>query len=610
MYICTLRSFTDQGMPTCGVLETKVSHAWNDTSLLTFSTDNSNVAIQANQLSYRLWIPLLTNSIFQVKAIFFNTICPETFLGIRLYKNHDFFTHELSTSSIRFLRHEATLLHILEDSDTFIEPLEKPNKRLKTSEIHCDDTIAFHGFMSLSLMPPKLTTQKPKSLSAHIDPVIIAHRFANRCNLALSIALQDIARTGKVCIVTKDPQQWLDTCLKMNILAIEVTESISYQDYTNFTAYILPYDTIPFQMLDHTTIIESFQEMIKMIMISTPTLDQTRRFLQERFHSKFRSSLLPTLVHWTSLIMDDIPDAELKANFEYDNIVYTQITDDLVPRYPSFQKLQDYWNISPKHIRMLMPQWMKYIHCLEIPKYITRRIKFRIEKVKYTLAEQRLFDLYGSVRSIYPEVPLSHSLLRLGTIPLNKDRAKSLLENIHEHHLGSIASLVNSLVPKYIPVERALDEIQQSTVSCLVCFEECTQYMLTLCGHTYCKDCSIQLFNTISKHIHQTVACAYCRESLHVGDVFYIAPDAPTIDVVPAKQAVLDQNKMYTLYDAYSVGEITSDKIIMTDMDSDFQWVSNKFIQYVTKYAKPLKIIFVTTAQEKWVDKFMAFMNI
>jgi len=600
MYICTI-TLTKQNYPTCGVFETKVTHTWNDQSQLTFTNERLTITMNTQQLPYRDWIPLLTNAIVQVKAIFFNTIGPETFLGLRLYKNQEFFSQDYSTSSIRFLRHEATLLNILKNCDTFIEPIER--KRYKV-EMQTDDVIPLHDNIGLSLMPPKITTRKANKLTGFANPIVVAHRHANRCNTTLSMAMHDLPRNGKVCILSRSPKEWLDECIKMNLMATEVTESISYEDYTHAVVYVISYDSMPFQFLDYDHVMESFKEMIKVVMVSTPTDDQVRRFLRDRFHTKFRSSLLPLFVHWSSLVLDNV-DTHYRDIFEYENIFYTQVTEDIVPRLPAFEDLEERWSMTPQQVRMLMPQWMKYIHFLEVPKYITRRIKFRIEKVKFTTSEQRLFDLFGSMRNIYPNVPMCHSLLRLGAVPMPVERMRTVFRLIQEQQLPTVASILQEN-PKYVPVDKALQDLGQET-SCLVCFDKCESYSLSVCGHTFCKDCSLQLFSSINKHIQQTTACPYCRETLHAGDVFLMVPDAPVIDIVPAKQSIIDQNKSYTVYTG---GDITDDKLILTELLTDFKDISNKFIDYVATTGKPLKVVFITTIQEKWVEKFMAFMNL
>ena len=136
--------------------------------------------------------------------------------------------------------------------------------------------------------------------------------------------------------------------------------------------------------------------------------------------------------------------------------------------------------------------------------------------------------------------------------------------------LGSFIGLDESNV---LSMPYSLRAFSDAINSCMICFEAVgPKYSISICGHTFCKDCSKMHFSS-EWLLLKPKDCAACRVPLLSGDVFFIDEDSKLVPTISSKQLSIDNffKSMRTLTNVSTwpnVEDKFTKHIVITDISS------------------------------------------
>jgi hypothetical protein len=377
-------------MPVNNLIETQIQFTWQSSSVTidnsfhsriedewttTFKHENTTVSCSSSNLKFREWIPLLGNQIVVPKAVFLGSLKPENLYCIRLYAVE--YTGPQDYSSVKLLQHESLLYKVLSRCLMFCEPLEKMTKKWR-SQHHLSDILKYpmvplsngYGLHLHTFAIDSIDNQMP--LQKYFHPIIIAHEVANRFNLALQLAVQEVTKNYKILIVTNAPNEWKEKCFQQSMLAkyIGTTNGIQKDQLETFNIFILTEEELIGQQIEYRNLLESFESMMGTVMGQRPTETQIKRYMKNRFVEQFNVHLPPFLIDWSTVIYDNVSISRWRPYLTTKYVVQTIIRNEILTEWPSFKSIADSYDISAKEAQYMMPTWSRSIHYVEIPRFI------------------------------------------------------------------------------------------------------------------------------------------------------------------------------------------------------------------------------------------------
>jgi hypothetical protein len=219
--------------------------------------------------------------------------------------------------------------------------------------------------------------------------------------------------------------------------------------------------------------------------------------------------------------------------------------------------------------------------------------------VRPTLSESRLAS--------FEDVPFpkDDALLRLAPITLDKIQLKTVFEKAYKTRSISFASLLGKAF--HGSVHFALESIDKES-PCCICHEmPAEQRTITLCGHTYCHDCSLHVFAESIRNPQKVSECPYCREWLTCGDIFTIGAPAKTLcfcskqlGIVP-KTTIIDEEGLLGSKDLFVPSEKYS-IVSVLDVDTLVQ----KILEHATSVPS-IKVVLLCSPKDSYVEEFLSY---
>lgn len=653
-YICSLAPLNCARLPVSNLLETQINFSWQSSSVIlqesrirdewtiTYKYDNTSFSCSTHNLKFQEWIPLLGNQIVTIKPVFLGSLKAENLYCIRLYAIEH--TVPIDYSSVKLLQHESILYKVLNQCLVFCEPLEKMTKKWRSQHAMTElkPTMAplSNGY-GLNLNTYAIDKYDSGTLGKqkYFHPIIIAHEVANRHNLALQLAVQEVPKNYKVLIITETAEVWKEKCFQQSILAKCIGSHGIHKDVLDtFNIYILSEEELIAQQFEYRNLIESFESMMGTVMGQKPTENQIKRYMKHRFIDQFNVHLPVFLVDWTTVIYDDSSITAWRDLLNSKYIVQTIIRNEILTEWPSFRVIAASYGISPKEAQVMMSTWSRSIHFVEMPRYILRKIKIRCEHVRSTVGESRLQTLESKFTESFIKRYRNHLLHRLSPIVYSPALFVQLLEN-----MNNLPSIHDILERKNIiaNLEHCIQEYNVPNRSCGVCFDPCSsssnsphqgphqhqasnQRTLTICGHTFCSECSIQLFADAIRDITKFTSCPYCRTPLHAGDIFTISDDHGLKEFLkPAKLQLLQKlTKVSCVIDTLGqIKEATGTTetcpaglekihIVIVSLQKDqLNEISNWLIQLASRPRSSVKVTLLAGASDTWAEKLMSLLK-
>lgn len=545
MYLCSL--CPEQTVWKLGpLLETSVIGQWvgtlvtehgfpffqNEEFVFTFRAGSEVVTFKTKDIpdAWTFWIPLLNSGLVTVRPVFHQTISPQTFHCIRL----DFICEQTPEYSLRYFKHETTLSNVLSRVCVYVEgPATLPAKHTLFStkkriiEDVYDGIPLVYG-SHLDYVAGFITERKPKLLSVSPIHIITGHSLTSKVS-----ALWNLIGSQNALIVTDRPDYFVGSHV-LNKFRLTKEELVSNH------IFILDKRHLKEVFREQDRDLKCFAEILGLATNTNPSLSQVRRYLWNAFWYKQQtaSASIANIV-WPFIVEDGPCDLE---SFVSQKRIHLLEHDTLRGRWPSISEVATIYNETNPHVcKATFPLWSQYVVNLDLPKQLLRKLKVRVVHVRPTLSETR----YG-LFEVMP-FPKEHALLRLAPVSLDKHQVTELVKQAYSFEPASFASLVSGL-PFRGSEAFTLEAIQTET-SCMVCQDPCLeQRTVTLCGHSYCHDCSLQVFADSIRTPKKTSECPYCREALTCGDIFTLGTTAKNLSfsskriaVVP-KTTVIDED--------------------------------------------------------------------
>lgn len=495
------------------MIESSVVHQWHSTWLdngrmmeeciLTFKAGAESFTVKSKDLPDRLryWLPLLQCHIVSIRPMFRGSLSLRTFHGIRLGCN------AVTSYNIRFLRSEALLNNVLKDCDVVVEG---------PTTMHAKYSI----FASKRKHVDDYSDALPLAFGAHVD--LVSHSISDRmptpqtlepihivCGHASSPWMQrcaTIAGTVPTLVVTCDPDAWL--ALPMSSRATHVSRTQLKENWI----FVISEDELESAYYDQETEYECFSKMISSTTNTVPNRLQVQRFIWNKFSVSYPdASISVANVQWPCVV-DHTKTLLVGLRGTERHIVVVQ-QPHIKGTWPSFPLVADIYDISHEAAKASVCLWSQYLTCLDVPRALLRTIKLRIEVVKPTLAEVRLSSL---------GLPWSSSMMmRMSPVVFGPQQVSDLVRQIFAMAPISMARRLRADALFHSSLDYVLSQI--ATPTCCVCFDDCEEKTLTLCGHVFCKDCSVVLLSDPVKNAKAIVCCPYCRSDIGCGDFFSVS---------------------------------------------------------------------------------------
>lgn len=652
-YLCSIAPLNCVRMPVNNLLETQISFSWQSSAVAvdnntfhatiqdewttTYKYENTSFTCNSSNLKFYEWIPLLLNQIVAIKPVFLGSLKAENLYCIRLYAiEHNITTTSNGTtnpqdySSVKMLQHESTLNKVLKRCLVFCEPIEKITKKWRNHHYMTDMFRAplaplsnGYSFNLDTYAIEKYDTTGPTS-QKYFHPIIIAHEVANRHNLALQLAVQEDNKNYKILVITESPDIWKEKCFQHSMLAKCIGSNGIHKDHLEtFNIYILNEKELISQQIQYKQMIESFESMMGTVMGQRPTENQIKRYMKNRFIQQFNVHLPPFLIDWTTVIYDNVNVSRWRTYLTSKYIVQTIIRNELLTEWPSFQTIAEAYSITAKEAQFMMSSWSRSIHFVEIPRFILRKIKIRCEHIRSSIGETRLQTLESKFTAAFLKCHRAHLLSRLSPFVYSPQLFIKLLGDMC--HLPSIHDILerkNSTAN----LEHCLQEYNVADRACGVCFDPCgKQRTLTICGHSFCSDCSIHLFADAIRDVTKSTSCPYCRTPLHAADIFTLSNESNALTEFPkpAKLQLLQKlTKVSCVID--TLGQIkeptgttetcpmTIEKIhiVIVSLQKDqINEISNWLIQLASRPRASLKVTLLAAASDTWAEKLMTLLK-
>lgn len=531
MYLCSLLPEGKSiGVGNC--IETSVTGTWQgsiihesipfvqDDFVLVFKAGSDVVSMKASDMgAWRFWVPLLQSSFLVLRPVFLGKISKTTFHCIRLG-----LTEMPLDYSIKYFKHEAILSQILSRSCLYVEgptTLSIKHTVFATKKKYIEDVydgvpLAFGS--NIDFMLSFITERKPRTISLDPIQVVTGHALAAKRATAMNLIGPQNA-----LIITKTPEAYASyPGVVFNRFRI------SKADLETYHCFVLDANCIRDVLIEQDKDLKCFAEILGIATNTSPSESQVRRFFWNFFWTSRESSTMSVAnVQWPVLLEDSVTTHD---TFFYTKKVHLLEHEDLLPRWPTFSEIASIYNErDPQVFKAGFSIWSQFVTNLGLPKPLLRKIKLRLVHVRPTLAEQRLTTLHESLDPHdfhFLSDNKAHALLRLAPITLDKTQLLEVVTFAFQKKI-SFASLLHKTA--FAGSESFLRTQILEDCPCCICREDSEQRTLSLCGHSFCQDCSIQVFGDSIRNAKKTTPCPYCREELACGDLFTLGPRAKSL---------------------------------------------------------------------------------
>jgi hypothetical protein len=618
MYLCTLVSADAEAWEPSALIETPVTHAWHNSVIfesedaeivvdeytLHFKHNNDNVSFRSTHLrkGWAFWLPLLSSSLVCVRTVFKDRVSPSTLVAIRLGLN------PATDVSVKSIKCECVLENVLKRCRLLYEGMatlhSTKNTMFAGKRKHVDEVpriIALSADCGLDVLSGCLTTEPGYAINCKTVHVITGHPVSNTIVTAMQQAVLP-------CLVFTDrPEEYKtssNTC-------------ITSSEFQAGSFFVIKTDRVETICRQRDREMEAMRELLTVVMNAQPSRMQIRRFMWHHFQKAYANARLSVAnVRWNTIIVD----TQEKGFDLHNDIVHTkQIVikrhNGIKPMFPTFQEMTTVLQTGTREVCALMAVWSQYVTALEVPKSVLRKIKLRVQPVRPTIAEQRLARAFGRDTAHLSVSDHDHLLLRLTPALLNKADAESLFDHALSMPL-SFAQMING--DSVFSASKAFVMTQiHAEHDCGVCHDSCgEQRTVTLCGHSFCRDCSVQLFGEIVRDCKLVTQCPYCRDSVSCGDMVTVCDKVKHVSIQGSKDMWIQSTMrgktvvINELREAAQFPEQLGDKTtIVVAHTTDVLRLCNALLKYATQTASVKVILLQGSADEEWISKLKCMLS-
>jgi hypothetical protein len=562
----------------------------NEEFVFTFKAGAETVTFKTAEIpaDWTFWIPLLHNSLVTVRPVFHHSISPKTFHCIRL----DLHTEGLTDYSLKYFKHETMLSQVLSRVCVYQEGpatlLSKhsifPTKKRVLDEVYDGLPLAYGSHVDFLI--GCVSERIPKAVSLQPRHIISGHALANKVQL-----VYNLVGAQNALILTDRPDYFPGNHLVNRF-------RITKEDLQSNHIFVLEKRYLKDVLREQDRDLKSFAEILGLATNTTPSLSQVRRYLWNGFWHKHQSASISLAnVAWPVLIEDGPCDTE---SFTATKRIHLLEHECLRGRWPLLAEVSEiYQERHSEFLKTTFPIWSQFVTNLDIPKSLLRKIKTRVLHVRPTLSESRF--------GLFEHMPFQkdHALLRLAPISVDKAQLKVLLQDAYATKSISFASLLGK--PFRGSQTFALETVEKEG-PCSICQDvPMDQRIVTLCGHIFCHDCSLQVFADSIRSPLKPTECPYCREWLTCGDIFTIGHTAKTLcfcskklAIVPKTTVIDEEGLLGSIHEFVASEKYTI--VSLRDVDS--------FVQKLLRHAvtvPSIKVVLLSNPKDTYVDDFVSY---
>ncbi len=525
MYLCTLvpRNYRWMSGP---YLETSVTSQWMNSIVLggalveehalVFRAGSESLSMKSKDIpmEQRFWIPLLQSGLATLRPVFRHSLEWRNFHCIRVDLQN------VSDYSVKYLRAESVFTNVLTHCYAIIEGPSTMHAKYSifaSKKRHVEETpdavpIAFGGH--LDLIHNTISERLPKVHT--LDPIHIVSAHPSSAWQATALSLAGLVPT---LVITSNVDAW-----KQTPMAVVSETKLSRAQLKDNLVFVIDANQVPDILLDQEKEYDIFAKIIESTVNAEPNRTQIQRFLWNKFSQSYPYAKLSIAnISWPCVIEHDVDDVLPFRGTEKHIVIAHQ--PHLRASWPSWKFVAECFAMSEHMVRATFPLWSQYVTALDVSRTLLRNIKVRIVVVKATLAEQRIETL---------KLPRTY-LLRFTPAVFTPSQAKEVFT------LPSMAQR-NSSTAVFTGSESYLHQQLETESPCCICFDMCTERTVSLCGHTFCKDCSMTVFQEAVRNPAAIVQCPYCRNDLSCGDFVSVSATAKPVSVKPSKEAHINNN--------------------------------------------------------------------
>jgi hypothetical protein len=504
-------------------VETSVTSQWLNSVVLggalveehalVFRAGSESLSIKSKDIpiDQRFWIPLLQSGLAVLRPVFRQSLQWRNFHCIRVD------LQAVSDYSVKYLRSESVFSNVLSHCYAIVEGPATMHakysifgsKKRHIEEVPDAVPIAFGGHVDL--INNTVSERLPRVHT--LDPI---HIVSAHPSSAWHSSVLTLAGLVPTLVITSNPGAWKQT--PMSLLGHAKLSRAQLKDHLLF---VVDVQDVPSIMLDQEKEFDIFSKIIGSTVNAEPNRTQIQRFLWNKFTQSYPHAKISVAnMTWPCVIEHDVDDVLPFRGTEKHIVVLHH--SNLRASWPSWKFVAECYATSEYMVRATFPVWSQYVTALDVSRTLLRNIKVRVVPVKQTLAEQRAESLH---------LPRSF-LLRLTPAVFPPEQAKLVFK------IPSMAQY-NSSVALFTGSESFLHQQIDKESPCCICFDSCTERTVSLCGHTFCKDCSITVFQDAVRNPAAIVQCPYCRNDLSCGDFVTVSSSAKPVVAKRSKEAHL-----------------------------------------------------------------------
>jgi hypothetical protein len=333
-------------------------------------------------------------------------------------------------------------------------------------------------------------------------------------------------------VITKCPEQWLDSCKKLDIKA-ESLDPTGLNVAEDHRIIVSSEEALAAAFTDELNFMDLVDFASKFYMDARTDVQLKRLILY--FSKKLKNFKIPLgLITFGTVILED--DCYESRNFVHEKSALKWINvykDDLRAVPVGLTKkqlgkicLESCWN------RVNLEQYMTIV---PVPKAILRKIKIRGKEIKNGAIETRIASYF---RDTFCPLPFGDALERFSGRAMTLDFARGLMKNHFESCEITLADFSKKSIQASNVNLNFLMNALDLPRACTVCFEDLEGlYGVTLCGHVYCTECILRHFQP-AWTAFEPKECAHCRTNIIAGDMFHIDPSLEAyVPSMPCKVA-------------------------------------------------------------------------
>lgn len=554
MYLCTLTPFKESSPDFDGSVECAVAIHWRYNEVK-FTCSNVSTSIPVTSMKSSSWLNLCGSPFCRLSAVLRSDMVP---LGIRIHLVKDSIVNilgdksqSLSQDHVQFHTFEANLESILGSHAYVVETFakKKPFDATVHKNVEVPVGLKITEGLYWSFRDLTFTRECPEPFIVQTmrPTVLVSDCTEDWREQVLGLgpkkkpvvtATDLVPMHHATLVVTLEPEKWhSESCLEFQSRGLPVCDMAHTNLFTVHPNFVQSNITSAYNLF----------ESIEYAMKSTTgqvhrTKSQVKRVICENLIQKFPSFVVPlNLVQFGCIVYDDIDLVGHITSYllESQALRYIQVCKSNLTKPKNLtrdQLVKCFTCRAPfavPHVDAILDSSFLTI---PVPKTILRKFRILGHLVKNGPVEDRIAKMFSQR---YSPVSENDSIQRFSGRAMPKDFAKSLIERHFQRTTVSLATFVETTSVSEAPISsayvlRSLETAQQ----CCVCFETTESPTFTICGHTYCKDCSRQHFST-EWASGKSKECGQCRHLLSQGDTFVLGAFSEDKPFVPSVSSMM-----------------------------------------------------------------------